>query len=129
MFYDNHLGQEKTGKIETHDYLLKIFGLIFVTVGSISQGFVQLKLDMLVSILPEDFRGTLMQAQASATVLSSIVYAIYLAIKRNDSNNVVEEIFSVLAFFFYCFLFYKNMQAVNKLAESKRILFYLNLQL
>ena len=82
VFYDHHGGQEKTGKTEIYDELLKILGLICVTVGSISQGFVQLKLDMLVSILPEDFRGALMHAQASATVSSSIVYAIYLGFKE-----------------------------------------------
>jgi len=105
-----NLPEEKIEKIG----LLLIFGTILIIVGSISQGFVQLKLDMLVSILPEDFRGTLMHAQASATVSSSIVYVIYLGFREIHQEDetilvIVEGVFSLIAFFIYTFLCYKTV--------------------
>ena len=87
-----------------------------------------------MSILPKDFRGTIVSAFASSTVFTSLFYAACLGftslfyaacldLQVIDYSNQTVKLSCEGAFvLLYSFIGYKNVQAANKLADSKVII-------
>ena len=83
-----------------------------------------------MSILPKDFRGTMVSAFASSTVFTSLFYATYLGLEEmTHFSQKVKLSYEAAFFLLYCYICYKNVQAANKLAKSKVIIYYFTLTL
>ena len=89
----------------------------------------QLKLEQLVSILPNDFRETMVSAFSSSTVFTSLLYAAFLGLKEVKSSTKFTIAYYTAFFLFYSFICFKSVRAVNKLATSKVIIYYCTLTL
>ena len=82
-----------------------------------------------MSILPNDFRGTMVSAFSSATVFTSLLYAAFLSIKEVTSSKIIIKAYYAAFFLFYSFICLKSVLAANKLAASKVIIYYCTLTL